>query len=135
MRASRFPASPHFHPRSQDLAFLAVLFAATFYLMNKSYVHLAKARMIELFDASANASGKKGARVAADPGTEGLWSALFQTNFWFFILFGTLSYVIVPELLDSSVKYAGWIHGGVSTLLPAVLSYVVTKPAGKSKSS
>jgi hypothetical protein len=103
----------------QDYAVLAVIAGAVTFALRDAYVNIAEARAD-----SATSSGP-----GTDAGAAALWGSVFQTNFWYFIAFGVLQYVLVPQVLDkstinpavpSSGRWIAYTDAAVSALLPAV---------------
>ncbi len=110
----------------QDFAFLAAIAAAVTFTLRDAYVKIAQAR-------AAAAAGTT-APAGTDAGAATLWGAVFQTNFWYFVSFGLLQYVLVPQMLDrssispvnpSSGRYIAYLDGAISALIPALTAFAV----------
>jgi hypothetical protein len=112
-----FPLPPP-PPPPQDYAFLAAVTAATTFLLRDAYGSIASYRLVQASDRL-----KDSTNASADPGTEALWGAVFQTNYWSVLLFGFIAYVIGPQVIDWTWKYAAWTHTGTSILIPAIVAF------------
>lgn len=113
----------------QDLAILAGVAAPSVYLLGNSYV-LSGRR------ATKRAALRIGNAPGTDAGQEGTWYAIFSVNFWYFVIFGVLAYVLLPQMIpidpvtgrpSMKEQHLAWIHSSVSILTPAVLVWLTSK--------
>ncbi len=122
-------ADLYFLTTPQDYAFLAVVAVAVAALLRDAYLSITQSRAD-----SASRSGAAAAAPGADAGAAALWGSAFQTTFWYFVCFGLLQYVLVPQVLDksainpaipSSARWVAWTDAAISALLPAAGAFAV----------
>jgi hypothetical protein len=132
MRCARAPhTAPHPyppHPLSQELAFLAGVVVVTAACLSSAYAGIAQSRL----DGWVASRSNRAAGSAGDIGAEFMWKSIFQTNFWFFVIFGTLQHGVLPQVLlavDPSFKYTPLVQGGLAVAIPALGAYAVGRGA------
>ena len=63
------------------------------------------------------------ADATADVSAEATWYALFQTNFLFFVMFGLLAGVVLPQFESKEFSKFGLFHAAMSLLPSAAVVY------------
>ncbi len=116
--SSSHPASLPCAP--QELIFLGVVAVAVALGLSTAYARIAQARL----DAWVAERSNRAAGTAGNIGSELMWQSIFQTNFWFFIVFGALQHgllpQLLPQLLDSTTttKTLAYVQGGIAAGVP-----------------